>query len=65
MINSLLSSGNYVIVDKIKKRIITIESVLSKMAFGYNPACGEIVINFKTLEKALAEKRFRLKYVGN
>jgi|JI10StandDraft_1071094.scaffolds.fasta_scaffold630118_1 hypothetical protein len=64
MFSSALSSGAYMVVDKINHRIYTIDTVYPKFAVGYTPSVGDVTINLSKLEKGMAEGRYRLKYLG-
>jgi hypothetical protein len=64
MFSSLLASGRYMVVDRVNPRIIMIDAVYGKIAQGYTPSTGNVIINLSKLEKGLAERRYRLKFLG-
>jgi hypothetical protein len=64
MFSSLLASGHYMIVDRVNSRNIMVDAVYSKIAQGYTPSVGNVIINLSKLEKGLAERRYRLKLMG-
>lgn len=41
-----------------------VDAVYSKIAQGYTPSVGNVIINLSKLEKGLVERRYRLKLIG-
>jgi hypothetical protein len=64
MFSSTLASGQYMIVDRVNSRNIVVDAVYSKIAHGYTPSTGNVIINLSKLEKGLLERRYRLKLIG-